>query len=125
METSTATATELEATPILTKRVKGPQEGRDVVAKLVREALGLSSDREANNVVNVVTDAVVTVIRTNIDVNGYTLKLPKFGKFEVRHKIGKMRKIPLTGATQRTADKRKVKFIALSNIREMERKPKA
>jgi nucleoid DNA-binding protein len=124
METSTAAvATELEATPVLTtKRVKGEQVGRDVVAKLVRETLGLSSDREANNVVNVVTSSIVTVI---IEKNGFTLKLPGFGKFAVRHKTGKMRKIPLTGETKRTADKRKVKFTALSDIRELERKPKA
>jgi nucleoid DNA-binding protein len=127
METSTAAvATELEATPVLTtKRVKGEQVGRDVVAKLVRETLGLSSDREANNVVNVVTSSIVTVIRENIEKNGFTLKLPGFGKFAVRHKTGKMRKIPLTGETKRTADKRKVKFTALSDIRELERKPKA
>jgi hypothetical protein len=31
-----------------------------------------------------------------------------------------MRKIPLTGKVQMTADKRKVKFIALSNFRELE-----
>jgi nucleoid DNA-binding protein len=99
------------------------QVGRDVVAKLVRETLGLSSDREANNVVNVVTGSIVTVIRENIDTNGFTLKLPGFGKFAVRHKTGKMRKIPLTGKVQMTADKRKVKFIPLTRLRELERIP--
>jgi nucleoid DNA-binding protein len=50
----------------------------------------------------------------------FTLKLPNFGKFKVRHTQGKMRKIPLTGKVQMTADKRKVKFIALSNFHELE-----
>jgi nucleoid DNA-binding protein len=104
------------------KRVKGPRVGRDVVATLVRHALNLSSDREANNVVNVVTSSIVTVIRENIDTNGFTLKLPCFGKFEVRHKTGKMRRIPLTGKVQMTADKSKVKFIPLARLRELERK---
>ncbi len=89
------------------KRAKGPRVGRDVVATLVRQALNLSSDREANHVVNVVIDSIVTVIRENIDTNGFLQKLPSFGKFEVRHKKGKLRKIPLTGKVQMTADKRK------------------
>ena|ERR1017187_1650036 len=57
-----------------------------------------------------------------INTDGFTLKLPRFGKFEVRHKQGKMRKIPLTGKTQMTADKRKVKFFPLSEILRLERK---
>jgi nucleoid DNA-binding protein len=105
------------------KRSKGPRVGRDVVATLVRQALNLSSDREADNVVNVVTGSIVTVIRENIDTNGFVLKLPSFGKFEVRHKTGKLRKIPLTGKVQMTADKRKVKFTGLSEFRELERIP--
>jgi hypothetical protein len=56
----------------------------------------------------------------HIDTDGFTLKLPNFGKFKVRHTRGKMRKIPLTGKVQMTADKRKVKFIALSNFRGLE-----
>jgi nucleoid DNA-binding protein len=104
-------------------RSKGPQVGRDVVAVLVRKELNLSSDREADNIVNVVLHSIVSEIATNIEVDGFTLKLPSFGKFEVRHKQGKMRKIPLTGKTQMTADKRKVKFIPLARLRELERKP--
>jgi len=105
----------------LAKRAKGPQVGRETIASRVRAALGLSSDREANNVVNTVLDAIVGEITENINTDRFTLKLPSFGKFEVRHKQGKMRKIPLTGKTQMTADKRKVKFIPLSELRELER----
>ena len=38
----------------------------------------------------------------------------------MRHKQGKMRKIPLTGKTQMTGDKRKVKFTPLSEFRALE-----
>jgi len=96
--------------------------GRETVTTLVRLALNLSSDREADNVVNVVTDSIVAVITDNIDMDGFTLKLPSFGKFKVRHTQGKMRKIPLTGKTQMTADKRKVKFIPLSDFCELEKR---
>jgi hypothetical protein len=34
-----------------------------------------------------------------------------------------MRKIPLTGKTQMTADKRKVKFFPLARLRELESRP--
>lgn len=69
------------------------------------------------------TDSIVAVLTANIEKDNFTLKLPSFVKFEVRHKQGKMRKIPLTGKTQMTADKRKVKFIPLARLRELERKP--
>jgi nucleoid DNA-binding protein len=94
--------------------------GRETVAARVREALNLSSDREADNIVNVVIDSIVAVMKENIEVDGFTLKLSSFGKFEVRHKQGKVRKIPLTRKIQMTADKRKVKFVRLSNFRELE-----
>ncbi len=71
----------------------------------VRAVLNLSSDREADHTVRAVLDCFVSEIAENIDVNGFTLKLRGFGKFEVRHKEGKMRKVPLTGKTQLTADK--------------------
>jgi nucleoid DNA-binding protein len=77
---------------------------------------------KANNIVVAVLDAIMGEITENIDTKGFTLKLPRFGKFEVRHKQGKMRKIPLTGKTLMTADKRKVKFIPLSKILQLERK---
>ncbi len=81
--------------------------GRETVTARVRQALNLNSDREADNVVNIVMDSIVAVITENIDEDGFTLKLPSFGKFKVRHTKGKIRKIPLTGKTQMTADKRK------------------
>jgi hypothetical protein len=41
-----------------------------------------------------VTDSIVTVIRENIDIDGFTLKFSSFGKFKVRHTRGSVRKIP-------------------------------
>ncbi len=96
--------------------------GRKTIAARVRQALNLSSDREADFVVNTVTHCIVAEISANIDTDGFTLKLPNFGKFKVRHTQGKMRKIPLTGKTQMTADKRKVKFVPLSDFRELEKR---
>jgi nucleoid DNA-binding protein len=103
--------------------MKNPQVGRKAVAALVRTKLNLPSDRQADHLVNTVTDSIVQVIRENIDTNGFELKLPSFGKFVVRHKRGRRRLIRLTGKIQLTADKRKVKFLPLSKFREMEAWP--
>ena len=100
--------------------MKGPQLGRDSVALRVRKELNLPSDREADNVVQTVLGSIATVIKENIDTDGFTLKLPGFGRFTVRHREGKMRLLPLTGKTQMTADKRKVKFTPLSELKALE-----
>jgi len=72
------------------------------VAALVREKLNMTSDRQADHLVNMVTDSIVQVMRDNIDTDGFELKLPSFGKFVVRHKWGKRRLIRLTGKIQLT-----------------------
>jgi nucleoid DNA-binding protein len=103
--------------------MNNPQVGRGTVAALVREKLYMTSDRQADHLVNTVTDSIVQVIRENIDTNGFELKLPSFGKFVVRHKRGKRRLIRLTGKIQLTADKRKVKFLPLAKFRALEAWP--
>jgi len=103
--------------------MKNPQVGRGTVAALVRTKLHLPSDRQADHLVNTVTDSIVQVMRDNIDTDGFELKLPSFGKFVVRHKRGKRRLIRLTGKILLTADKRKVKFLPLSKFRELEAWP--
>ena len=104
--------------------MKNPQVGRKTVTALVRTKLNLPSDRQADHLVNTVTDSIVQVMRDNIDTDGFELKLPSFGKFVVRHKRGKRRLIRLTGKIQLTADKRKVKFLPLAKFRELEAWPK-
>ncbi len=105
--------------------MKNPQVGRGTVAALVRNKLNMTSDRQADHLVNTVTDSIVQVMRDNIDTDGFELRLPSFGKFVVRHKQGKRRLIRLTGKIQLTADKRKVKFLPLAKFRELEAWPKS
>ena len=105
--------------------MKNPQVGRGTIAALVREKLYMTSDRQADHLVNTVIDSIVQVMRDNIDTNGFELKLPSFGKFVVRHKRGKRRLIRLTGKIQLTANKRKVKFLPLAKFRELEAWPES
>jgi nucleoid DNA-binding protein len=48
-------------------------------------------------------------------------KLGSFGKFSVRHKAGILRRIPFTGETILTKDRRKVTFVSLGNLRQHEK----
>jgi len=57
----------------------------------------------------------------NLEPDGFTLKLGSFGKFSVRHKPGILRKIPFTGETILTKDRRKITFVSLGNLRHRER----
>jgi nucleoid DNA-binding protein len=96
--------------------------GRDELAARVQHALCLSTKKEAEHIVNVVIESLETTLLNNLGTNGFSLKLGSFGKFSVRHKPGILRKIPFTGQTILTKDKRKVRFVSLGMLRRLERK---
>jgi nucleoid DNA-binding protein len=50
------------------------------------------------------------------------MKLNNFGKFSVRHKPGRLRKIPFTGEMKQTKMRRKVRFVSLGMLRQKEPK---
>jgi nucleoid DNA-binding protein len=68
--------------------------------------------------VDVVIDSLEATLLNNLGSDGFTLKLNGFGKFSVRHKSGILRKIPFTGKTILTKDKRKVRFVSLGALRQ-------
>jgi nucleoid DNA-binding protein len=97
-----------------------PKAGREELTAKVQEALGLATKKEAENVVNKVVGAIEQTLIDNVGSDKFTLKLNSFGKFTVRHKAGILRKIPFTGQTKMTSDKRKIKFVTLGKLRELE-----
>lgn len=82
----------------------------------VQQALALATKKEAEHVVNAVIGSLETTLLSNLGTNGFILKLNSFGKFSVRHKPGILRKIPFTGETIRTKDKRKIRFVSLGSL---------
>jgi nucleoid DNA-binding protein len=68
-----------------------------------------------------VVDALEETLTENLGQNGFSIKLGKFGKFSIRHRPGTHRRIPLTGETSMTSTKRKVKFVAIGRLRQLER----
>jgi len=95
--------------------------GRDELAVTVQRALALATKKEAEHVIDAVIGSLETTLLNNLGTDGFTLKLNGFGKFSVRHKAGILRRIPFTGETILTKDRRKVRFISLGALRQRER----
>ena len=89
----------------------------------VQQALALATKKEAEHVVEAVIGSLEDTLLNNLGADGFTLKLGSFGKFSVRHKPGILRKIPFTGKTILTRDKRKVRFVSLGALRQHENVP--
>ena len=90
------------------------------MAARVQQALALPTMKEAEHVINVVIGSLEATLLNNLGTSGFTLKLGSFGKFSVRHKSGILRRIPFTGKTILTKDRRKVTFISLGELRQRE-----
>ncbi len=95
--------------------------GREELAARVQQALVLPTKKEAEMVVDTVVGALEATLLSNLATDGFTLKLGSFGKFSVRHKPGILRKIPFTGETILTKDRRKVRFVSLGSLRQCEK----
>jgi len=95
--------------------------GRDELTVRVQQALALPTKKEAEMVVDTVVTALEATLLNNLGTNGFTLKLGSFGKFSVRHKSGIVRRIPFSGETILTKDRRKVTFVSLGSLRQRER----
>jgi nucleoid DNA-binding protein len=94
--------------------------GRDELAVTVQRALSLASKKEAEHVIDAVIGSLETTLLNHLGTDGFTLKLNGFGKFSVRHKPGILRRIPFTGETILTKDRRKIRFISLGSLRRCE-----
>ncbi len=95
--------------------------GRDELVLRVHRAMALETKKEAEMVLDVVIGALEETLLNNLPVDGFTLKLGSLGKFSVRHKVGILRRIPFTGKTILTKDRRKVTFVSLGELRRRER----
>ena len=94
--------------------------GREELTARVQQALALATKKEAEIIVETVVAALEATLLNNLGSDGFTLKLGSFGKFSVRHKSGILRKIPFTGETILTKDRRKVRFVSLGALRQSE-----
>jgi nucleoid DNA-binding protein len=93
---------------------------RDELVGRVQQAMELLTKKEAEMIVNTVVSCIEHTLLNNLGTNGFTLKLNSFGKFSVRHRPGILRKIPFTGETKLTKTKRKIRFVSLGTLRQLE-----
>lgn len=96
-------------------------EGRQELTARVQQALVLQTKKEAEMVADAVVAALEATLLNNLETDGFTLKLGSFGKFSVRHRAGIRRRIPFTGKTILTKNRRKVTFISLGSLRQQEK----
>ena len=94
--------------------------GREELTERVRQALSLTTKKDAEHIIDTVVSALEATLLNNLATDKFSLKLNSFGKFTVRHKPGIYRKIPFTGETKMTNAKRKVKFVTLGDLRKSE-----
>ena len=95
--------------------------GREELTARVQQGLSLATKKEAEMVVDAVVVALEATLLINLQTDGFTLKRASFGKFSVRHNAGILRKIPFTGATILTMDRRKIRFVSLGSLRRCEK----
>jgi nucleoid DNA-binding protein len=95
--------------------------GREELVVRVQQELALPTKKEAKVVVDTVVAALEATLLNNLATDGFNLKLGSFGNFSVRHKAGILRRIPFTGETILTKDRRKVRFVSLGSLRQCEK----
>ena len=80
----------------------------------------LPTKKQAQQIVSVVIDCLEATLLNNLGTDGFALKLGSFGKFSVRHRPGILRRIPFTGKTILTKDRRTIRFVSLGALRQGE-----
>jgi len=101
------------------------QIGRKELICRVQSTLHLCTKKEAESIVNTVISCVEETLLDNLGADGFSLKLNSLGKFAVRHRPAIRRKIGFSGETRQIPPKRKIRFISLGRLRQLERTAKA
>jgi nucleoid DNA-binding protein len=90
------------------------------LAMRVQAVLSLATKKEAEVLVNTFVSCLEDTLLEHLADDGYYFKLNDFGKFTVRHRPSRSRKIGFSGETREIPPKRKVKSIFLGKLRRLE-----
>lgn len=69
---------------------------------------------------NILVSCLEDTLVQHLTEDGYCFKLNGFGKFIVRHSLLRRRKIGFSGETREIPPKRKVEFLILGKLRQLE-----
>jgi nucleoid DNA-binding protein len=94
--------------------------GMEELALRVQAALSLATKKEAACLVNVFVSCLEDTLVRHLAEDGFCFKLNGFGKFIVRHSPPIRRKIGFSGETREIPPKRRVKFLSLGRLRQLE-----
>jgi nucleoid DNA-binding protein len=99
---------------------QGSRAGREELVSRVQSALSLSTRKEADILVGVVISCLEEELLDHLGDDKFSMKLNSFGKFSVHHRPAIWRKVGFTGETIRTKPQRKVRFVSLGRLRQLE-----
>jgi nucleoid DNA-binding protein len=99
---------------------KSARAGREELNRRLQAALYLVTKKEAESLVNVFVSCLEDTLVEHLAEEGYYLKLNGLGKFVVHHRPPIRRKIGFSGEIRDVPVKRKVKFIGLGKLRQLE-----
>jgi nucleoid DNA-binding protein len=102
--------------------VKGSREGREELVSRVQSVLSLGTRKEADFLVGVVISCLEGALLDHIEEDGFSMKLNSFGKFSVHHKPAIRRKVGFTGKITQMPARRKIRFVSLGMLRQLEPK---
>ena len=94
--------------------------GMEELALRVQAALSLATKKEAAGLVNIFVSCLEDTLVHHLAEDRYCFKLNGFGKFNIRHSPLRRRKIGFSGETREIPPKRKVRFIPLGKLRQLE-----
>ena len=96
--------------------------GMEELALRLQTALNLATKKEADCLVNLFVTCLEDTLVEHLAEDGYCIKLNGFGKLVVHHRPSIRRKIGFSGESREIPPKRKVKFVGLGKLRQLETK---
>jgi nucleoid DNA-binding protein len=94
--------------------------GMEELVMRIQAALSLATKKEAEVLVNVFVSCLEDTLVQHLAEDGSYLKLNGFGKFIVHHKPSIRKRVGFSGETREIPQKRKIKFVSLGKLRELE-----
>jgi nucleoid DNA-binding protein len=94
--------------------------GMEELALRVQVALSLATKAQSQSLVNVFVSCLEDTLVDHLAEDGFFLKLNGFGKFTVRHRPSIRKKVGFSGETRDIQPKRRVKFLVLGKLRQLE-----
>ena len=100
---------------------KSSRRSREELVMRVQAELNLATKKEAAVLANILVACLEDTLVNHLAEDGYSIKLGKFGRFVVHHRPAIRRKIGFSGEIRDLPMRRKVKFIGLGKLRQLER----